>query len=276
MDPTTLLTIGSFVLAYGLVSRRLDRGVVTAPMAFVTVGMLGAPQALGLIAIDVEARWVHTLAEATLVLVLFADAARIDLKALVREVGLPVRLLAIGMPLTVALGTGMAWLVFGDTLTLVEAALLAAILTPTDAALGQAVVSNEKVPGRIRQALNVESGLNDGIAVPVVMVLTAMAASEHGVAAPSAEGSGSWLRFALLQVTLGPIAGIAIGGTVWFEAMFAGPICGASMNPSRSLGPAIISGQVEHLWVYLAAPIAGAITGALLYQFLRHEHPKRD
>ncbi|MCA9277034.1 MAG: MIP family channel protein [Phycisphaerales bacterium] len=71
-------------------------------------------------------------------------------------------------------------------------------------------------------------------------------------------------------------AGIAIGGTVWFEAMFAGPICGASMNPSRSLGPAIISGQVEHLWVYLAAPIAGAITGALLYQFLRHEHPKRD
>lgn len=71
-------------------------------------------------------------------------------------------------------------------------------------------------------------------------------------------------------------AGIAIGGTVWFEAMFAGPICGASMNPSRSLGPAIVSGQLEHLWVYLAAPIAGAITGALLYQFLRHEHPKRD
>jgi MIP family channel proteins len=89
------------------------------------------------------------------------------------------------------------------------------------------------------------------------------------------------LTFVLMFVIMGvatdfravkKAAGIAIGGTVWFEAMFAGPICGASMNPSRSLGPALISGQLEHLWVYLVAPIAGAIVGALFYQLLRDEH----
>ncbi len=120
---------------------------------------------LGLVELDTEQEVVQTLAELTLVLVLFSDATRIHLKTLRREYHLQLRLLAIGMPLTILLGTLLAAILF-DHLSFWEAAVVAAILAPTDAALGRAVVSSPRVPVRIRQALNVESGLNDGIALP--------------------------------------------------------------------------------------------------------------
>jgi NhaP-type Na+/H+ or K+/H+ antiporter len=138
-------------------------------------------------------------------LVLFTDAARIDLRVLRREHDLPIRLLVIGLPLTIVAGTLVAAVML-DTLTFWEAAVLAAILAPTDAALGQAVVSSERVPVRIRQALNVESGLNDGIALPVILILLSIAgAAEHS------QNVIYWIQFAALQVILGPLVGIGVG-----------------------------------------------------------------
>ena len=137
-----------------------------------------------------------------------ADRAALDLRALRRELGLPVRLLLIGLPLTVVLGAVVAWGLFPE-LGLAGAALLAAILAPTDAALGQAVVSNERIPLRIRQALNVESGLNDGLALPLVLALAAAAALQ------GQDGElTSWLGFAALQITVGPATGVAVSELV--------------------------------------------------------------
>ena len=134
---------------------------------------------------------------------LFTDASRIRFRELAREFRLPLRLLAIGMPASLVLGAGVAKLAFGD-FSLATAFVLAAILVPTDAALGQSVVSSQSVPARIRQALNVESGLNDGLALPFVLVFAALA----NMAVDSAT---HWLGFAALQITLGPLAGAAVG-----------------------------------------------------------------
>src|SRR5688572_16561559 len=131
-------------------------------MLFVALGLLVGPQVLDGIDLESTGSTVRTLAEATLTLVLFADASRIDLRRLRPDVGVPLRLLGVGLPLTIALGTLAAALIF-DELLIAEALILAIVLAPTDAALGQAVVTEPRVPTRIRQGLNVESGLNDGI-----------------------------------------------------------------------------------------------------------------
>ncbi len=207
MEPAHLFILAAGVLAFGVISKRLQRSVVTPPMCFVAFGMVLGAGGLGWLDLDAEGEVIELLAELTLVMVLFTDAARIDLRVLRRELGLPVRLLAIGMPLTIAAGVGAAaWLLPGFGFW--EAAVLAAILAPTDAALGQAVVSSPKVPLRIRQALNVESGLNDGIALPVIMLFAALAVTAAGESAGSAAG---WAKYWLLQVTLGPLVGIAVG-----------------------------------------------------------------
>jgi NhaP-type Na+/H+ or K+/H+ antiporter len=141
-----------------------------------------------------------------LILVLFSDAARIDLRQLRRDHDLPVRMLLIGMPLVIVVGT-LVGLALPLGLGLWEAALLAAILAPTDAALGQSVVSSPLVPTRIRQALNVESGLNDGIALPVILLFACLASAAHAGA-----GEQNWVLLGVMQVTLGPLAGVVIGG----------------------------------------------------------------
>lgn len=202
---STWLLAGLCVFAFAMVSGRLERSIITAPMAFTAAGVLVGSWGLGLVT-DEHAPFVHTLAEVTLILVLFTDAARMDLGLLKKEHDIPVRLLAIGMPLTIIAGAGLALIFFAE-LSWAEAAVLAAVLAPTDAALGQAVVSNPLVPTRIRQALNVESGLNDGIALPLILILLSVA----GVHEAGAPGVWGWASFTLMQVTLGPLAGIAVG-----------------------------------------------------------------
>ena len=199
-----LALIALSVLAYATFSRRLDGSIVTAPMVFSAVGLILGPAAFGFVELDPESPAIDWLAEATLVLVLFADASRMDLRALKGGVAVPVRLLAIGLPLTLALGASLAVLLFPN-FSLWEAALLGAILAPTDAALGQAVVSDRRVPVRIRQALNVESGLNDGICLPFVAMFIALAA---GV---GPQGASHWAAYAAQQLLLGPAVGIAVG-----------------------------------------------------------------
>ena len=174
-------------------------------MVFAAFGLLIGPAVFGLARLDFDHKFVHGIAEVTLILVLFSDAVRIDLRLLRRDHNLPVRMLLIGMPLTIVLGT-LVGLALPLGLSLWEAALLAAILAPTDAALGLLVVSSPLVPTRIRQALNVESGLNDGIALPVVLIFASLA-SVGGVAADQ-----NWITFAAMQVTLGPITGVVVGG----------------------------------------------------------------
>jgi NhaP-type Na+/H+ or K+/H+ antiporter len=174
-------------------------------MFFLAVGFFLGDAGLGWLHLAVDGEAIHVLAELTLILVLFTDAARIDLTCLRHEKNLPVRLLVLGMPLTIIGGAALALAVlpeFGWT----EALLLAAILAPTDAALGQAVVSNPLVPVRIRQSLNVESGLNDGIALPIVLVFASLVGARE-----EAGDASYWIRFAALAITLGPLVGWAVG-----------------------------------------------------------------
>ncbi|MGF1464571.1 MAG: cation:proton antiporter [Sandaracinaceae bacterium] len=199
--------IAALVLSYALLSRPLDRFWITAPMVFVGVGLVIGNAAFDMVDLGMDNEPVHLVAELTLVLVLFADASLIDLRALARQASLPTRLLALGMPLSIVLGALVARLLFPE-LAWLEAFALAAVLAPTDAALGQAVVSSPAVPARIRQTLSVESGLNDGIALPAVLLFTALASIGGG----EGRSPGEWLTFGLLQVTLGPLAGMVVGG----------------------------------------------------------------
>jgi NhaP-type Na+/H+ or K+/H+ antiporter len=205
MDHVAILIIVAAFLVYGLISRRLQSTVLTGPMLFAGFGLLAGPAALDLIPIAITSSTIHTLAEITLILVLFSDAASIDLRQLRRDHNLPLRMLLIGMPLTIIFASVAALLCFTE-FSIWEALLLGAILAPTDAALGQAVISNPGVPIRIRQALNVESGLNDGIALPAVLMLAAFAGMQ-GAAEPPA----MYLTGAALQLVVAPLVGIAVG-----------------------------------------------------------------
>lgn len=204
MEHLGITILAALVLAFGLFSRKLESTPVTPAMVFGVLGLALGPAGFGLIEISERNQTLHLLAEATLVLVLFADASAIDLRVLRRNFRLPLRLLAVGLPLTIGLGTLIAVWCFPDWNPWL-AALLAAILAPTDAALGQAVVSNERVPVRIRQALNVESGLNDGICLPFVMMFLVFASG--GIAQPG----NYWLAYAAEQLIFGPAVGVAVG-----------------------------------------------------------------
>lgn len=205
MEIADIGIIAVFVIAYTLVSRRLETTAITGPMVFVFVGIVLGSAGLDRLELGMGEGAVRTLAEATLVLLLFTDSIRIDLRRLKRQVELPARLLGVGMPLTLIAGTAAAAVVFTD-LGVWEAGLLAAILTPTDAALGQAVVANPRVPIRVRQALNVESGLNDGIMLPVITLLLALAAVDVEL-----ETTGFWTEFVARQIGFGVLFGVVVG-----------------------------------------------------------------
>ncbi len=205
MEPVSIAFVALAICLFAAFSRKAERSPLTPPMFFLAVGFCLGGDGLDWIRLEVDGEAMHVLAELTLILVLFTDAARIDLTCLRREESLPARLLGIGMPLTIVAGAALGVALLPG-LGWTEALLLAAILAPTDAALGQAVVSNPLVPVRIRQSLNVESGLNDGIALPVVLVFASLAGAREEVG-----DAGYWLRFAALAVTLGPLAGWAVG-----------------------------------------------------------------
>jgi sodium/hydrogen antiporter len=200
-----LIVLAYVVFAFGVVSRRLEGTVLTAPIVFVLAGVVLGPAGLGLVEMGLDDHAVLLLGEIALALVLFTDAARTDLSTLRQNKALPLRLLGIGMPLTIALGTATAALLLAD-LTVWEAAIVGTVLAPTDAALGQAVVSNPRVPVRVRQALNVEAGLNDGLSVPFLALFLILAETHEGHLS-----ARSWVRFALEQVGLGVLVGVGIG-----------------------------------------------------------------
>jgi NhaP-type Na+/H+ or K+/H+ antiporter len=200
-----LMVLAAVVFAFGLVSRRLEGTVLTAPIVFVVAGAILGPAGLGLVEFNLDNHTVLLVGEIALAIVLFTDAARTDLSALRQNEAMPLRLLGIGMPLTIALGTSVAALMLTD-LTFWEAAIVGTVLAPTDAALGQAVVSNPRVPVRVRQALNVEAGLNDGLSVPFLALFLALAVAEGEL-----QPASYWIRFALEQVGLGILVGVGVG-----------------------------------------------------------------
>ena len=201
---TGLAVLLAVVFLYGLVSRRLEGSVVTAPMSFVAAGVVLGPAALGLVEFDLENETVLLVAEFALALLLFTDATRVDLRALGSPPHLPARLLGVGMPLTIVLGAVAAALILPG-LSLWEAAIVATVLAPTDAALGQAVVSDERVPATVRRSLNVEAGLNDGLSVPFLALFIALALAEEALT------GGRWIIFALQQVGFGVLVGALVG-----------------------------------------------------------------
>jgi len=258
MDTETIAIIAGGVVLFGLVSRRLETSLLSGPMIFAAFGLLIGPTVLGLADLDFEDGFINGLAEITLILVLFSDAARIDLRVVRRNHNLPVRMLLIGMPLIIVAGT-LAALALPLGLTLWEAALLAAILAPTDAALGQSVVSSPLVPIRVRQALNIESGLNDGIALPLVLLFASLASVSPGE-------DRNWLLFGLMQITLGPLAGVVVGWVSarlidravkigWMAELFGGPaILGVALLGFT--GAEIIGGNG-----FIAAFVSGLVFG---------------
>jgi sodium/hydrogen antiporter len=200
-----LALVALALVGVAAVSQRLSGTPITPAILFVTFGLLVGPEVLDGIDLSRTGSTVRALAEATLTLVLFADASRIDLGALRRTVDVPVRLLGIGLPVTIALGAVAAAAVFGE-LSVEEAVILAVVLAPTDAALGQAVVTEPRVPQRIRQGLNVESGLNDGICVPLLFAAVAIADVESEIA-----GGRSPATLLLEEIGYGVLGGVVAG-----------------------------------------------------------------
>ena len=196
-----MLVVSLTVLAFGLTAGRLDGTPITMPMLFTGAGLLLGPSVLGLVDLGVDSGFVAGLAEAALVVVLFTDASRLDLRRVAREHQLAQRLLLLGLPLAILIGTGVGLVL---AVPVVAVALTAAVLAPTDAALGQAFVTAKDLPARIRQTLNVESGLNDGLAVPFVLILVDLAREDAG-------SPLGYLGLLVALVGLGVAAGALVG-----------------------------------------------------------------
>jgi sodium/hydrogen antiporter len=211
-----LAVIALALLGVAAVSGKLSGSPVTPAMLFVGIGLLVGPQALGTVDLEATSSTVRTLAEATLGLVLFCDASRIDLAHLRRQAAVPARLLGIGLPLTIVAG-GLAAAAIFNQMTIGEAVILGIILAPTDAALGQAVVTEPRLPGRIRQGLNIESGLNDGICVPLLFAGVAAADVESHIS----EGRDA-VTLLLEEIGYGVVGGAAAGLLTAAVVVYAG------------------------------------------------------
>jgi NhaP-type Na+/H+ or K+/H+ antiporter len=200
----TLAILALFTFVYSVAAGRLDRALINGPVLYLAFGAIAGPLVLGLLDLSISTEGIRTIAEVTLALVLFTDAANADLSVLRRTRQLPRRMLLIGLPLTILLGMGAGVLIFPE-LALIEVAILATLLAPTDAALGKAVVSNPAVPPPVREGLNVESGLNDGICVPILFTFLAVASQTD------AEGSVTALALHLVAEEIGIGLGIGVG-----------------------------------------------------------------
>ena len=206
-DSPAIFFAALLIFIFGLVSRLSERSPITAPMFFMTTGVLVSPLGLNLFHLDIEATTTKVLAEITLVVILFIDASMIHFTR-IRETlaGIPARLLGIGLPLTMILGSLIAYWMF-PAMNIWLVIMTALILSPTDAALGQAAVKSQHIPERIRESISIESGLNDGIALPLILVCIAVLAEGQSVL----DGSGYWANFMLSQLTLGPLVGGLVG-----------------------------------------------------------------
>jgi sodium/hydrogen antiporter len=258
-----LAIVAATVLAVAAVSRRLTGTPVTTSMVFAGVGVLVGPLVIDEVTAAPAGESVRVLAEATLAVVLFADASRIKPRVLGREYAVPLRLLGVGLPLTIAMGAVLAAALFAQ-LNVIEAIVLAILLAPTDAALGEAVVTEPRLPSRIRQGLNVESGLNDGICVPLLLI--ALAAAEVEDKSASSQHA---IRIVAEQIGYGILGGVAAGLAAAVIVATAYPrnlISGSWLQVIPVAGAGLAYGIAAALGGsgFIAAFVAGAIFGALV------------
>lgn len=208
--------LAAFVFIYSIIARGLERTWISGAIIFIIIGLLLGPFGLGILEINVNSENLKLIVELTLALILFTDAANANLSVLKNSIRLPCRLLLVGLPLTILLGFGVGRLLFPD-FSLIEAAILATMLAPTDAALGKAVVTNPHVPEMIREDLNIESGLNDGICVPLLFFFLAIATNQQ------TEGSMTQLLIHLFTEEIG--IGVLVGVSFGFISPQLGKIC---------------------------------------------------
>lgn len=255
-----------FVFVYSLVGGRLAKSPISGAIIFTAFGLALGPLGFGFLKLNAGAEQIRLLAELTLALVLFTDAANSNLGVLKSHASLPARLLLIGLPLTLLLGFGVGVLVF-EGLSLLEVALLAIMLAPTDAALGKAVVTNKSVPASIREGLNQESGLNDGICVPVLLLLLAVALHP---------GAGGVSRMTLELVTSQIGIGMTVGLTLTLFGAWLFRLCklqGWISDSWRQIAvPALaVSCFALAQWIGGSGFIA-AFCGGLLFGWLAKQH----
>ena len=262
LDTGVIAVVAASVLLWSLLSARLERLYLSAPIAFVVLGLVFTHGPLALVDIHLQSTTARSLAEVTLALVLFVDASRINVGKLRADAVLPVRLLGIGLPLTIGLGCLVAAGLYRGT-GLWVAAVIAAAVAPTDAALGAPIVQDTRVPARVRRVLNVESGLNDGIATPFVGIFLAGAAASESV--HGANGVAS----AVVDLLGGAGMGIAIGvgGALLLRAAVARGLSAPAFRALAPLALALLAyaGAVQvGANGFVAAFVAGMAFGSLL------------
>ena len=206
-DTVVALTVVTF--AWGVLSRWLGERFITGPLVLTVAGLLLANPSWGVVSVDIDHTTVHHLAEVTLALLLFSDASAVPLAAARQDLPLTARLLGIGLPLSMIAGTAVAVLLF-PKMPLALAGLVGASLAPTDAALSAAVIADERLPMRLRRVINVESGLNDGIATPVVTFCIAATASTLGIV--THDYDDGWGAVGELLIGTGVGAGVGLIG----------------------------------------------------------------
>ncbi len=197
------LLLAGFIVLFALVAARLDYLWITGPIVFIVVGFVAGTKATSLLDLGTESEIIRLVTEITLALLLFADASSIDLRALRKDASVIVLLLSVGILLAIGFGTLAAWLLL-PALSLGLCAVVASVLCPTDLSLGLAMFKNPRVPERVRRELNVESGLNDGIATPFVTLFLGVAIAEAG-------HSGRPIAQAVVDIAIGVGIGIAVG-----------------------------------------------------------------
>jgi len=303
---TSLAIVAALLVLYATFSRPLNRRGVTAALALTLAGFLVGPKVLGWMDLPLEGPTAERLAEIALALLLFSDAARIDLAALRKELGWPTRLLLIGLPLTMVAG-GLAGALVFPSLSVASVGLLAIMLASTDAALGQRVVTDEAVPARVRQALNVESGLNDGLAVPFFLVfvdvslarlhgsavsavidrmvhqigwglVAGLGAAVAGAALVRLAESREWLEgpwrqiLTLSTAILAYAAAQALGGSGFIAAFVGGlafgRVAGACDLPFLRFSEDVGECLASIVWIGFGALALGSVLGAITWQIV--------
>lgn len=271
---TGLLMLAMFTVCYTLLAKKLNNGILTAPILFIGFGYLMATT--GLMPLAEAEHLLHVVAELALIILLFLDAAQINLKALRQRHQWPLRMLLIGLPLAVIFGT-VAAAPFMTAYPLIVAALAAALLAPTDAALGQAVVTNEAVPERVRRALTLESGLNDGLALPVILLFASLTAEVMQ------QDATNWLVFGAKQLVFGPLVGGIMGtvGGILFLAAKKRNMTSATIEGIGAIamaGAAYLSAGMVDGNGFISAFVAGLCFGnvikgqcAFIYEFTESE-----
>jgi sodium/hydrogen antiporter len=263
VESWSLAVVAALLLAYAGVSHRLERTVVSAAMVFTAAGLLLGPEVLDWLHFELGSSEVRLLAEITLTLVLFLDASRIDVRSLRHELGFPARLLGIGLPLTIVAGTLVGVLLFPD-LAWAEVLVLAIVLAPTDAALGLPVVTDARLPSRVRQSLNVESGLNDGICVPLLFIALAIAEAEE-----TSIGGGHAARIVVEEIGYGIVGGVTAGVAGALVLRVA-----SKLGLANEIWTRVIPVASAALAYGIAAPLGGsgfiaAFVGGLVYGIVR-------